>query len=130
MAKSYYLEDNLLNYVLNNTLYTAPTAVYLALYTVSPGPSGGGTEVSTSGTGYARQAVTCGTASSGSITTNADIVFPTATGSGWGTIAYAGIFDDPTTGNLLYYGALTTSKVINVGDQLKIASGTLTLTES
>jgi hypothetical protein len=130
MAKSTYLENAMLNAVLLNTSYTSPSSVYVALYTVSPGPGGGGTEVSTSGTAYVRQAATFNTPGSGSTTNSADILFPAATGSGWGTISYFAIWDDPSAGNMLYYGSLTASKVINVGDQLKFAAGGITVTES
>jgi hypothetical protein len=128
MATSTYLQNAFLNAALTDTSYTSPTTVYVALYTVSPGPGGGGTEVS--GSAYVRQAITFGTPSSGAVSNSAAVVFPAATGSGWGTISYAGIFDDPTTGNLLFYGTLTTSKVINVGDQFQFVIGALTITES
>src|SRR5580692_11276739 len=101
MAKTYYLDNALLNAVLIDTSYTSPTAVYVGLYTVTPSPSGGGTEVS--GSAYARQAVTFGTPTSGSLSNSAAVTFPAATGSGWGTISYFGIWDDVSTGNLLYY---------------------------
>ena len=113
--------------VLVNTAYTSPATVYVALYTATPGPSGGGTEVS--GNSYARTACTFSAASSGSITNSADCTFPQATGA-WGTIAYFGVFDAATAGNLLYYGSLTASKTINSGDQLKFAAGGITVTES
>ena len=128
MAKSYYLDNAFLNAALRGTAYAAPPAVYCALFTVTPGPSGGGTEVN--GNGYARTAVTFSAPTNGSMTNSADCTFPQATGGGWGTIAYFGIFDDPNAGNLLYYGSLTSSKTINSGDQLKFASGAITTTES
>ena len=74
MAKSTYLDNALLNAVLVNTAYTSPATVYVALYTATPGPSGGGTEVS--GNSYARTACTFSAASSGSITNSADCTFP------------------------------------------------------
>jgi hypothetical protein len=127
MAKSTYLDNALLNAVLVNTPYTSPATVYVALYTATPGPTGGGAEVS--GGSYARTACTFGAASNGSMTNSADCTFPQATAS-WGTIAYFGVFDNATAGNLLYYGSLTASKTINSGDQLKFAAGGITVTES
>lgn len=73
MAKSTYLDNALLNAVLVNTAYTSPATVYVALYTATPGPSGGGTEVS--GGSYARTACTFSAASSGSLTNSADCTF-------------------------------------------------------
>ena len=52
-----YLEDKVLDHVFGGNAYTAPTTLYVALYTVAPSDTGGGTEVS--GGGYARQTSTC-----------------------------------------------------------------------
>ena len=48
-GKSNWLSDALVNYVLRWVVPTLPASLYLALYTVAPTVSGGGTEVSTSG---------------------------------------------------------------------------------
>ena len=61
MAKSYYLDNALLEAALRAVSYTSPATVYVALYTAAPGPTGGGTEVS--GGSYARTACTFGAAS-------------------------------------------------------------------
>jgi hypothetical protein len=50
---------------LRNTTYTAPATVYVSLWTSDPTDAGSGTEVSTSGTSYARQSVTFGAPSNG-----------------------------------------------------------------
>lgn len=126
MSKTDFLEDSLLNHVLRNTSYTPAATIYVGLFTVTPGEAGGGTEVT--GNNYARKAVTFGAPSAGTITNNADVVFDQASGS-WGTISYFALFDDPAAGNMLYYGALTSSKTINSGDQLKFAAGGITITE-
>ena len=55
-AVSDYLENALLNHVFRGVAYTAPTAIYLALYTSDPTDANTGTEVSSGG--YARQQVT------------------------------------------------------------------------
>lgn len=124
---SNYLEVALLNGTLNGTTYTAPAAVYVALFTSDPTDAGSGTEVS--GGSYARTAVTFDTASgtSGSVASDADCTFPQATGN-WGTVGWIGIYDASTSGNLLYHTALDASKTIETGDIFKIASGSLTVT--
>jgi hypothetical protein len=102
----------------------------LALYTASPGEAGAHTnEVSTSGTAYARQAVTFAAASSGSSATNATVTFPAATGAGFGLITHIAVVDSDTegAGNVLFYGAVTTSKQIDAGDTFQITSGNLTI---
>lgn len=122
---SNYLENALINATLRATTFTAPATVYLALYTTDPTDADTGTEVS--GGSYARQSITFGSPSNGVSTNSADITFPTATGS-WGTVAYVGIRDASTTGNLLYHAPLTTSKAIDTGDIFKVTTGNLSVT--
>ena len=127
MAKSYYLDNAILEAVLCNTPYTSPSPVYVALYTAAPGPTGGGTEVT--GGSYARTACTFGSPSSGALVNSVPCTFPQATGN-WGTVTSFGVFDAATSGNLLYYGNLTASKTINTGDQLTFATSGVSVTES
>lgn len=122
---SNYLENALINATLRNTGYTSPTTVYLALYTTDPTDADTGDEVT--GNGYARQSITFGAPSNGVSTNTAAIEFPQATGS-WGTVAYIGIRDASTTGNLLYHTALDASKTIATGDVFKVAIGSLSVT--
>jgi len=119
-----YLETALLNHVCRGIAYSAPTSLYVALYTTAPTDAGGGTEVS--GGGYARQQVTFGAPSNGQVTTTATIEFPIATAN-WGTIVAIGVFDAETGGNLLFYGNLDASKQIFAGDQFRILAGNLTI---
>ena len=92
-AMSDYLENEILDHILATASYTAPATVYVGLSTGS------------------------GTASN-----DAAIEFSAATGS-WGTVSHFGLFDASSSGNLLIHGALTSSKVIETGDILKIAVG-------
>jgi hypothetical protein len=122
---SNYLENALINGTLRGTTYTAPTTVYLALYTSDPTDADTGTEVS--GGSYARQSITMGAPSNGVSLSTADIEFPQATGT-WGTVGWIGIRDALTTGNLLYHSPLDLSKSIDTGDIFKIATGSLSVT--
>jgi len=124
-AMSNYLEEKLINGTIRGTSYTAPSTVYVALYTTNPGEGDTGTEVS--GGSYARQSVTFDAPTDGVATNNAAVTFPTATGS-WGTITHIGIRDASTAGNLLYYAALTASKTISSGDIFTISTGNLSVT--
>lgn len=125
-AISNYLENALLNATLRNTSYTSPAIVYAALFTSDPTDANTGTECT--GTGYARTAITFAAPSNG-VTTNsaAACEFPQATGA-WGTITHFGIFDALTTGNLLYYGALTSSIVIASGDVFRFSTSSVSVT--
>ena len=121
---STYLQDKVVNLSLRNTAYTAPTTVYVGLFTTSLTAGGSGTEVS--GGSYARVSATFTASSSGATASNADITFPTATAS-WGTVTTIGIYDALTTGNLLYFTPLDVNKTIDSGDIFKITSGNLTV---
>lgn len=108
---------------------TGPTNLYFALLTAAPSDTGGGTEVT--GGSYARVTVatalanfagTQGAASTiassgatGTTSNNAAITFPAPTAN-WGVVTHFGIYDATSAGNLLFWGALTTSKTINNGD--------------
>jgi hypothetical protein len=70
-----------------------------------------------------------GAPSNGVSVSSADISFPQCTVS-WGTVAFVGIRDALTAGNLLYHSPLTVSKAIDVGDIFKVASGSLSVTLS
>jgi hypothetical protein len=124
---SNYLENALLNGTLNGTTYTAPTTVYVSLWTSNPNDDGSGTEVS--GGSYARVAVSFATASgtSGQVLNDAVVEFATAT-AGWGVVGWIGINDAASGGNLLYHTALDTAKTIDSGDIFKIATGNLSVT--
>lgn len=119
MSFSNYLETKVLDHVFGGVAYTAPTTLYVALYTAAPGEAGGGTECS--GTNYSRQTVTFTT--TGDTTTNDSAIEYSAAGNSWGTLTYAGIFDASSGGNLLTYAALTVSKTIDTGDVLRIPAG-------
>jgi len=126
MSFSNYLETEILDHVFANNAYTAPATLYLALHTADPAEDGSGTEVSTSGTAYARQTVTF-TVSGNTATTDAAVEYSTATAS-FGTVSHVAIWDASTTGNMLAYAALTSSKAIDTGDVLRIPAGDLDIT--
>lgn len=123
-AISTYLANKLLDHTLRGIPYTAPTTVYVALYTSDPGPENTGTEVS--GGGYTRVKAVFKASSGGQITLDRDVEFPVATAT-WGTVTHIGIMDSPTGGNLLYFMPLSNPKFIDTGDQLKIPAGQLTI---
>ena len=126
MSFSNYLETELLDHVFTNSAYTAPSTLYLSLHTANPDEDGSGTEVSTSGTAYARQTVTF-TVSGNTATTDAAVEFPTATAN-FGTVSHVAVWDASTAGNMLAYAALTTSKTIETGDVLRVPAGDLDIT--
>lgn len=126
MSFSNYLETELLDHVFANNAYTSPTTVYVSLHTANPDEDASGTEVSTVGTAYARQAGSF-TVSGNTATTDAAIEYATATAN-FGTVSHVAIWDASTAGNMLAYAALTTSKAISTGDVFRIPAGDLDIT--
>jgi hypothetical protein len=124
MSFSNYLETEILDHVFGGNAYTAPGTLYLALFTAAPGEAGGGTEVS--GTSYARESVAF-TVSGDTASNSAAVEFATA-GSSWGTVTHVGIFDASTSGNLMAYASLTSSKTIESGDVFRVPAGDLDIT--
>ncbi len=128
-AMSDYLENKVIDWLLRAQSFTVPTNTYVALLTAAPSDTGGGTEVT--GGSYARVTVSSALANwagtqgagttvtssgtSGTTSNNAAITFPAPTAN-WGVVTYFALYDASTSGNLLFWAALTTSKTINSGD--------------
>tara|TARA_R100000995_G_scaffold79584_1_gene50731 strand:- start:3880 stop:4362 length:483 start_codon:yes stop_codon:yes gene_type:complete len=155
-AASDYLENKLLDHVLRQTAgnFSAPGTVYVALFTTANSTQvtnlAAALEANTSGTdatskfgyyeinagSYARQSITFGNAGAstdGTISSNATVSFPVATanyqsaGSTGNIVTHIAIMDQSSSGNVLFYGALTTSKTVSSGDQFTISSGNLSV---
>ncbi len=124
MAFTDYLENKLVAHTFSNTAYTSPSTVYVALYTVAPTDSTTGTEVS--GGGYARQSASFTT--TGNAATNASAIeYPTATGN-YGTVVAVALLDAASSGNMLAFASLSSSKTISTGDVFRIPAGDLDIT--
>lgn len=117
-------ETTILNWGFTAGSATRPTSWYVALYTVAPNDTGGGTELS--GDAYVREASTFSVTGDTASNTGA-IEWAAATGS-WGTVVAIGVFDAVSAGNLLAYGNLTSSKTIQTGDIFRIPAGDLDIT--
>ena len=126
MSLSNLFETRVLTWLFTGDAVTRPSSFYVALFTSNPAEDASGTEVSTSGTAYARQSVTF-SVSGNTATNTAAIEFPTATAS-YGTVTHVGVYDASTAGNLIAYAALTTSKAIDTGDVLRLPANDLDVT--
>lgn len=125
-AKSDFLEQAVINAVLRGVAYTNP-AVFVGLFTGNPG-EGGSLADEVTEMGYARQPVTFIAPVGGATENSADVVFPVA-GEPWGTITHFAIHDALVMGNVLYFGALDTPRVVDTGDQAKFLAGALDVAE-
>lgn len=132
-SKGDYLEDEILDHILGDLAFDAANDLWVALYTVVSTDARGGTEVAAGD--YERIEVTNSsttwTVSSGGAKSNtAEITFAQATNA-WGTIVGFAILDnsEKNSGNLYYWGSLTTAKAVNSGDTAKFAVGDLDVSE-
>ena len=128
-AMTDYLENKLIDHIFRGQSFAAPATLHVALLTAAPSDTGGGTEVA--GGSYARvavpgslanwagtQAAASTVASSGNTGTtsnNVAVTFPAPTAN-WGVVTHFAIYDAASAGNMLIWGALSTSKTINNGD--------------
>lgn len=127
MSLTNAFETHTLQYLLTTDALTRPTAWYIALFTSDPTDTGSaGTEVST-GTGYARTAVTF-SVTGDTASNSAAVEFPAASGGSWGTVSHIGVMDASTGGNMIVHSALDTAKAINDGDVFRIPTGDLDIT--
>lgn len=136
-ALSNYLESGLLNHMFRAVSYTAPSPLYIGLtQSFNSGNLEANVVDEPSTGGYARQSYTSNTTNwiapyaSGSATAthnNISIEFPVATVD-IGNISGVFIADASTAGNVLFYGALSSSRNIRSGDQFVFSSGSLKIT--
>lgn len=104
--------------------------LYIALFTAAPSDAGGGTEA-TFGS-YARQAVVRSasgwTVAGNNVSNAAEVAFPEAT-SGSETITHFAIMTAVTSGDMLNWAAVDTSRLVTSGVVVKFAIGALDVTE-
>ena len=133
-----YLEGKLIDHIFRTASFTKPTVLAVALCTSAPTDASIGSNIPEvpNSNAYARTTLnpldanwTAPAGGNGLTDNAAAITFPTASGS-WGTITHIAICDTATwgAGNVLLWGALTSSKTIGNGDTFKISIGDLDVT--
>lgn len=126
MSMTNYLEDKVLNHIAKKATYTAPTKLYLALFTeLIDGEEGTAVEVQADS--YSRAAISFATAVDGVLMSDTDTNFPVAEEE-WGTITAVGVYDALTNGNMLFYTTLASEQNIVIDNQLIFKTGKLTIT--
>lgn len=126
-AASDYVENLALEWLLTANAPAAaarPTAWYIGLHTADVTDAGTGTEVS--GGSYVRKAVAF-SVTNDTASNSATVTFDAATAN-WGTITHVAVWDAETGGNVLFHGAVTTQKQIDLGDTFQISAGNLDIT--
>lgn len=127
MAFSNYLEDQITGWINGSAFASAPTSTFVQLYSQDPTDAGSAT-----GALYTRVAVaaggwTRGTGGAGTLTNTGAITITSSAASG-ATATHVAVFDTITGGNMLFAGALASSKTIATGDEVKFNATALTLT--
>lgn len=124
-------ENLILDHIFKNTAYGQPTNLYVALSTatLTDTCTGGTLAGEQSGAGYVRkQCNTWDVAAGGATENTSGIVWAQATADYDGKIISFAICDHLTTGNVIAWGTLTTSKTVSNGDTPRFATGDLDIT--
>lgn len=138
-AASNYLENALLNHCLRRNsdgtsrdALTQPgtDGIYVGLFhgttaTVLTNLEAGTLTDEVSLGSYARQKVTFAQAANGTSLNDSTVTFPTATADYNGMVTCLAVMTTATSGNVLFYGALTSPKTVTTGDTFQIAVGNL-----
>lgn len=122
---SNYLAGKLADHSLGVSTYTPPSTLYIGLFINNPGKDDSGIEVS--GNGYARQSISFNASSDGVAKNSSTVVF-TASGGSFGTVTHFALFDSVAGGNMLYFGMLGESRLINDGETVTFNPSTITVT--
>lgn len=121
MSLSNYAETALLDSFFNNTS-AAKAARYAKLHTGDPG------EACTNNAAgeTTRKSITGAAAVAGTFTTVNDLSWVSVSTSE--TYSHVSVWDDPTAGNALASGPLTSSQAVIAGNNFTISAGSLTVT--
>lgn len=126
MNTNYFLNLVAGNVFRTKTTPAIPTKLYLGFSKTAPNLSGGNVS-EPSGNGYSRVALnSLGAPSNGLVSNTAAVEFAESTAA-WGTLTHYVIYDAATGGNLLMYGALTSSRTVEGNTVMLFKTGELKL---
>ena len=112
-----------LNWLLDDTAVTRPTAWYLSMHVGDPGLTGANELVVGTDADYVRKASTFAAASSLAKATDLGVTWTAAAGATTYIVTYIGVWDALTAGNFLAYGALAVPETVIAGGSLNLAAG-------
>ena len=128
-SKTNYAEQKVLDIMHGNQAWTPGVDSVLALFTITPGEPGGGTEANYAG--YARVTV------ANNLTTwpsanpklnGIEFVFPQATGDQAGNVVAVAVFESAGV-NMIDYATLAVPKPVFAGDTPRFPAGSLNYSE-
>jgi len=122
---STFLSNAILNHIFKNTAYDTTANIYVALSLANPTDDGSGVSEPVPGDYNRIQHNTWDAAASGATQNDGAITFDQIGSTQWGTVTHFAMFDAATSGNMLFYGALDTSRNLGQGDTASFADGAL-----
>lgn len=125
---SNYLAQAVINHFVRRSTQSVPAGMHLALFVADPTDANDTTKEVVAAW-YGRQSVSSWSVPSGTVTSTSNsnaVTFNAVTGAPV-TITHWGLYDAATSGNLLYSGALSASKTLNINDQFVVDAGALVL---
>lgn len=118
-------ENRALDWILGLASTAPTTPLKVALVTAAGTDGAAGTEVT--GGSYARQNLAVAAAVNGATSNSADLVW---TGMPAATVVGVEVWDNAGTPVRLWYGALTASRTVAAGDELRLPAASLTFSLS
>lgn len=114
--------NSILDAIGNATAFSF-SAVWVKLHLGDPGSAGTSNPAATT----TRQQASFAAASSGSMTTDADLLWSSVANAE--TISWISLWDASSAGNFIGNAQLAASKTVAVGDNFRIPAGSLTITD-
>ena len=125
-----YMENKVLDHVFRTATYTYPANIYVALLKSTPDDADTGSTLpgEVSGGSYARKGCNTWDGAAGGATENTGaITFAQATAD-WGVVTHFAVVTHSSTGQVIGWGALNTTKNVQSGDTAQFAAGELDIT--
>jgi hypothetical protein len=123
-------ENKILDHIFKNTAWGQPTNIYIALCksTIDDTHTGSTLPTEVSGGSYARKVCNTWDVAASGATENSQAVTFTQASADWGVVTDYAILDHLTTGTVIGYGKLNTTKNIQNGDTAEFATGAIDVT--
>lgn len=130
MSMSDYLENKDLDTWYGKQFSAVPATIYFQLHSADPTDTGTVAQIAIPRASLTNNSTSFPAASGGSKTNGVKISWGTTQGQTWATATHVSLWDAPTGGNCLDYGALSASA--NVSDRVEVFmnAGSLTLTRA
>jgi len=125
-----YLENKVLDHVFKTATYTQPANLYVALLKSTPDDADTGSTLpgEVSGGSYARKGCnTWDAGASGATENTGAITFAQATAD-WGVVTHFAVVTHSSTGQVVGWSDLNTTKNVQSGDTAQFAAGELDVT--